>query len=126
MKCFYHQTVDAVGSCKSCLKGLCPECAVDLGKGLACRGRCESEVERVTALIDRNIRLSPTGEQLIQANKQGMLLSALFVLAVGAAFLALGLFNRGAFGFEWFIGGVFVVYGAFQIMRYRRVSRARG
>jgi hypothetical protein len=28
MRCFYHHDKEAVGSCKSCGKGLCPECAV--------------------------------------------------------------------------------------------------
>src|SRR5215472_6917885 len=44
MKCFTHQTVDAVGACKSCGKGLCPSCAVDLHFALSCRGDCESEL----------------------------------------------------------------------------------
>jgi hypothetical protein len=30
MKCFNHSTVDAVGVCKHCNKGLCRECAVAL------------------------------------------------------------------------------------------------
>lgn len=47
MNCFYHPTAVAVGTCKSCNKGLCRECAVDLGKGLACKGRCEEDVKAV-------------------------------------------------------------------------------
>ena len=43
MKCFYHQDRDAVGVCKSCERGVCSECAVDLGKGLACKDRCEDD-----------------------------------------------------------------------------------
>jgi hypothetical protein len=35
MKCYYHHEVDAVGLCKSCSKGICPECAFDVGGGLA-------------------------------------------------------------------------------------------
>ncbi|MBP7275989.1 MAG: hypothetical protein KBA51_07280, partial [Kiritimatiellae bacterium] len=35
MKCFNHEDRDAVGTCKSCGKGVCRECAVDMGKGLA-------------------------------------------------------------------------------------------
>ena len=46
-----------MGSCKSCGKGLCPDCAADLGKGLACRGRCEADVTAVIELVDRNIKL---------------------------------------------------------------------
>ncbi|MBU4189689.1 MAG: hypothetical protein KJ886_01655 [Candidatus Thermoplasmatota archaeon] len=32
MKCFYNPTRDAVGVCKNCGKGLCAECAVDVGR----------------------------------------------------------------------------------------------
>ncbi|MEI6194808.1 MAG: hypothetical protein WCS42_10810 [Verrucomicrobiota bacterium] len=67
MRCFYHQDKDAVGSCKSCGKGLCVECAVDLGKGLACRGRCEESARAIIAIVDRNIQLSitPAKAQLV-------------------------------------------------------------
>ena len=68
MRCFYHQDKDAVGSCKSCGKGLCLECAVDLGKGLACRGRCEESTRAIIELVDRNIQLSgtPAMAQLVE------------------------------------------------------------
>jgi len=36
MNCFYHPQVSAVGICKYCQKGLCTECAVDLGHGMGC------------------------------------------------------------------------------------------
>ncbi|OQC67464.1 MAG: hypothetical protein BWX48_00702 [Verrucomicrobia bacterium ADurb.Bin006] len=67
MRCFYHQDKEAIGTCKSCGKGLCPECAVDLTKGLACRGHCEDHVRAVIELVDRNITLQPTAARLIQA-----------------------------------------------------------
>ena len=66
MRCFYHQEKEAVGTCRSCGKGLCPECAADLTKGLACRGRCEDDVRAVIELVDRNIKLQPTAARLIQ------------------------------------------------------------
>ena len=44
MNCFNHPGVPAVGVCKSCQKGLCKECAVDLGHGIACKNHRE-EVE---------------------------------------------------------------------------------
>ena len=69
MRCFYHQDREAVGSCKSCGKGLCPDCAADVGKGLACRGRCEEDVRAVVALIDRNIKLSPQTTRLLESGR---------------------------------------------------------
>src|ERR1043166_3474197 len=91
MRCFYHQDKDAVGSCKSCGKGLCSECAVDLGRGLACRGRCESDVQAVISLIDRNIQLQPTTTRLIQAGGSARVAGSLFFLVTGAVFLIFGL-----------------------------------
>ena len=40
MKCFTHQAKDAVGICKACNKGICAECAADLGHSLACKSSC--------------------------------------------------------------------------------------
>src|SRR6185369_14793503 len=67
MRCFYHRDKEAVGSCKSCGKGVCAECAVDLGKGLACRSRCEESARAIIELVDRNIQLStnPAKAQLV-------------------------------------------------------------
>jgi hypothetical protein len=48
MKCYYHPQVDAVAICKHCHKGLCPECAVDVGGGVACKtssDNCQAEVK---------------------------------------------------------------------------------
>jgi len=45
MNCFYHPNQEAIGTCKSCGKGLCAACATDLGKGLACRNRCEADAQ---------------------------------------------------------------------------------
>jgi Flp pilus assembly protein TadB len=54
MRCFYHRDVDAVATCKSCGRGLCPDCANDVGNGLACRDRCEAEVRSLNRVIERN------------------------------------------------------------------------
>ena len=57
MKCFYHHDADAVGSCKHCHRGICRECAAERDGGLSCKGRCESQVDLVSALINRNIHV---------------------------------------------------------------------
>src|SRR5207237_1072861 len=44
---------EAVGICKNCQKGLCQECAVDVGNGLACIGICEDEVRLLNQLMAR-------------------------------------------------------------------------
>ena len=54
MRCYYHDEVEAVAICKSCLRGLCRECCVEVGHTSACRNRCEPEVETLNALLERN------------------------------------------------------------------------
>ena len=54
MKCYRHHEADAVGICKSCSKGICTDCAVDVSNGLACKNECEEEVETLNQLISKN------------------------------------------------------------------------
>jgi len=54
MNCYYHHDHPAVGICKSCNKGLCHECAVDIGNGLACKNACEDEVKALNDMLERN------------------------------------------------------------------------
>lgn len=44
MRCFYHPERSAVGICSSCHRGLCDECAKEIGKSYACIGNCEEDV----------------------------------------------------------------------------------
>lgn len=37
MKCYAHDEKDAVGQCKTCGKGICKNCAVEVSKQLYCR-----------------------------------------------------------------------------------------
>lgn len=122
MRCFYHQDKDAVGTCKSCGKGLCAECAVDLGKGLACRGRCEADARAVISLIDRNIQLQPTTTRLIQASGSARVAGSLFFLVTGLAFLVFGLTSEREMSFVSILGGCFLAYGLFVFLWSRRVA----
>lgn len=55
MKCFNHVDVDAVAICRSCGKAICPDCYVDVGNGIACKGPCEERTTGLNLLIDHNI-----------------------------------------------------------------------
>ena len=57
MRCFNHPDRDAIGSCKTCCKGLCMECASDMGHGLACKNVHEQQVESLNALFLRGARI---------------------------------------------------------------------
>ncbi len=45
MRCFYHSEAEAVGICGACGKGLCRGCAHDMDYCLACRDKCEADVQ---------------------------------------------------------------------------------
>lgn len=122
MRCFYHQDKDAVGSCKSCGKGLCAECAADLGKGLACRGRCEEDVRAVVALVERNIKLQPTATRLIQSGSSARLASSVFFLVTGGVFLIYGLTSERELHFITILGVCFLAYGLFHLLWSRRLA----
>lgn len=125
MRCFYHQDREAVGSCKSCGKGLCPECAADVGKGLACRGSCEEDVRAVVALIDRNIKLSPQTTRLLESARKTRSSAAIFNLITGAIFIAWGLTDMERFSFIAILGGCFLAYGLFGFFQARRLAKER-
>lgn len=91
MRCFYHRDVEAVGACKSCGRGLCPECAHDVGNGLACLNRCEAEVESLNRIIARN-------KTAYEKTKGAYARTALFYALVGALFLVGGLTDWRGFG----------------------------
>ena len=125
MRCYYHQDKEAVGSCKSCGKGLCPDCAVDVGKGLACRGHCEEDVRAVIALIDRNIKLSPQTARILESSRKVRSGAATFNLVIGAIFIAWGLSNMERFGFIVILGVCFLIYGIFGLFQARKATKER-
>ena len=124
MKCFNHPGVDAVGICKSCQKGLCPGCAVDLSKGLACKGRCEDDVGNIVALIDQNVRLSPTSASVLVSHRRTSALAHGFALVMGLVFVVWGIVSPWQpFNFALIMGSLFAVYGLVQLIRAGRLVR---
>ncbi len=91
MKCYYHPQVDAVGICKHCHKGLCTECAVDVGGGLACQtsnNDCQAEVKfAVQSFAANKRRYLALGKAYSQW--------ALLIAVPGLTFTLFGLSNAG-------------------------------
>ena len=125
MRCFYHQDKEAVGSCKSCGKGLCPDCAADVGKGLACRGQCEEDVRAVVALVDRNIKLSPQTARILESGRKIRSSAATFNLVTGVIFVAWGVTDTERLSFIIVLGACFLAYGVFGLFQARRLARDR-
>ena len=115
MNCFYHHERTAVGTCKSCQRGLCPECAVDLERGLACRNRCEEEVAGLIQLIQNNVRYSETSVRLLRASRRGGVMGASFAFLLGALFAWFG--RRDGIVFLEAAGGCYGLYGIVALIR---------
>ncbi len=86
MKCFYHPETDAVAVCKNCQKGLCVDCAFDVGDGIACKNRCEEKVIVVNSLVARNVAAH-------QRAPRGYLVVVLMFGMLGILLLSIGLVN---------------------------------
>jgi hypothetical protein len=86
MECFYHEGATAVGSCRSCLKGLCRSCATELEGGLACAGRCETMVRSVVAAIQQSARYQGVSAGLLRSAR-GLWLGLTAVAALVGLFV---------------------------------------
>ena len=64
MKCYVHRTADAVGVCRGCGRGVCPDCAAEVGTAVACRARCEEDVRQVMEALRRQIQMMRPGQTL--------------------------------------------------------------
>ena len=117
MKCFNHQDRDAVGTCKSCGKGICRDCAVDMTKGLACRDKCEKDVASLIALIDQNIQLSPVGQNVMINLRKNTYVQASFLLTAGLVFLLTGFAADRIFEMPGLLGIAFIAYGTYILWR---------
>lgn len=80
MLCFSHPDIAAVGVCKACYKGLCRDCAADLGHSLACKDVHEEMAASVEKLITRNVTIS-------NVNRWAKYTMPIFYSALGIIFL---------------------------------------
>ena len=114
MRCFNHHDREAVGACKACSKGLCSECAVDLGHGLSCRGPHEATVESYRVMLERNTRV-------LNAAPTNSIVGPAFLVVLGVLFAGYG-FNspQGPRGFVFILGCAFLLYGVVAFIRNRK------
>lgn len=82
MNCYSHPAVPATGLCKTCFKALCPECSVDVGNGLACRGECEEKVRELNEMSERSARIYGIGRHKSRIPATGVLLWGIVALVL--------------------------------------------
>jgi hypothetical protein len=116
MRCFYHHDREAVAGCKNCSRGVCPDCAVDVGNGIACRNRCEEEVRALNELIQQN-------RGAYARTRSAYARTALFYVVVGALLAVGGLLDWRGYGQILLpAGGILIAAGYLYYSTGRRYS----
>jgi hypothetical protein len=123
VRCYYHQDHEAVGACKSCGKGLCPLCLVDLGKGMACKGRCEANVRGLILATDVNVGMAAKIPRQMRANRLMYSGLAWFLIVCGALPVALGVVSGHPTEPYVIGGGFFLVFGLAILLLTSRMPR---
>jgi hypothetical protein len=123
MKCYYDPTQDAVGTCKGCGKGLSADFATDLGKGLACKGRCEAHVQGLIKAEENAIATTETTRTLLKGSGKAAYGSCAFFFCLGLLFLLFGF----VYGFDVLnlgMGLLGIGYSAFVFIRAKGIDRS--
>jgi len=124
MKCYYAPNEDAVGVCKACGKGLSPNYITEYPYGLACKGRCESQVEKLIAMVSRSMELQKPTQSLVKKSGRMALGSGVFLLLLGAVFLYQSSLSQWRDIFSLAFGAIFFGYGLLQIVRGISIIRS--
>src|SRR5688572_8048374 len=109
MKCFYSDA-EAVGTCKSCGRGLSRAFASEYPKGLACKGRCEDDVQSLIQLIDRNQKMAAASSSIVRTSPTSTAVSGFFFIFIGVVFIYF-MWGNPRLQFGIFMGAGFVLYG---------------
>lgn len=104
MNCYNHIETVAIGTCKACSKGLCMECATDLGHGLACKGVHEESVKKINNIIEKNAKI-------YSAAPKNTLIAPTLYLFMGLVFTYFGYTSRQGFqSLPFIMGAGFIVF----------------
>jgi hypothetical protein len=122
MECFAHEGRPAVGTCRSCFRGVCRTCAVDLGRGLACAGRCEEAARALIASLEQSLRIQGLGAGMVQGAHALWVGLAWIALAVGVFVIGFGL-TLPHFRAIALLGIPFLGIGALTLRVARRARR---
>ena len=118
MHCFHHHDAEAIGICKVCNKGLCEQCAADLGHSIACQGRHETEAAALRAMQERGMRLQ-------RAAGMVWYLAPVAYAIMSAIFIVFGWRELGSVGgFLVVMGVCMLLYAVVVFMIRRRAYKA--
>ena len=116
MNCFYHPQVVAISICKNCNKGLCGDCATDVGNGVACKGKCEEEVLAINAIVNQ----SKTAYQKTGRVHVGL---AILFMVFGALIIVGALLSEEGNSAGLIFGALFTIMGVMYFSYGRKIQK---
>lgn len=117
MKCFVHSQVDAVGTCRTCHRGLCRDCAVAEPGFIACHGVCAEQARRLETLVANNL-------QSYRTARSNVWLAPAFFAMFALIFLYFGFVRfDGGLNIATAMGGAFLIYSGVLLFRNLRWAR---
>jgi len=122
MKCFTHRSLDAVATCRSCGRALCPDCISEVGLSCACKNRCESDVARFNEMLTRG-RPGPANP-VNPANLVGYD-RVIFLMVMGVSFVWFGLYYIEDHGPKLFFAALGVAFFIFGISQFYMTKKFR-
>ncbi len=105
MYCYAHEGIQAVGICKTCGKGVCKGCALDIEFAVCCSGPCEIEARQLNEMNQRGKKLYGIGTSDNCSSSQ-----ATIYFVLGLAFAVSGvIFFPKMLVLTYFLGGMGVL-----------------
>lgn len=127
MECFNHHGVAAVAVCKNCGRGVCEDCAADVGNGIACRGACEGRVIEANEVQEISKKIARRSEAILMRSRKTYAAQATMMAAIGLVPILLGLLylnqNPGFGAVLIVFGTVFLFYAAFILRTSRAIHK---
>jgi len=117
MKCFNHETKDAVTFCKACGKALCHECLTDIAFGFACKNEhCIERAKMINIMLDNNTKVMHTANKHIKtAGLSGLIIGIGFIIFAVVSYKEMS----GSF-VPYFLGMTGLVMFVSGILRLRK------
>lgn len=123
MKCYYHHQSDAVAICKSCGRGLCPECEADVGPGSACKQRCENDVKDLNTIIQRSKSAYQKTGAVYKRSAMALLVMGIIFIFIGV--LPIIMLNNYGSSFMAVLGIVFVIWSLGNFKSARQITSVK-
>lgn len=119
MNCYYRQDQVSVGVCRNCLKGICSNCAVDIGGGIACKNNCETHAKKIVQYLQSSMSNADSYKKIYAKSGKGILFSSFIVFAIGLVYILFPFFYGESDG-DWFyyVGGIFIFASILLAIRY--------